>query len=329
MLVSPNMFKSPEKPVWNGEWSLAYEATLNQGLGFRQFAIDTWGILDYALFREGRDGVLVGDDGWLFTSEEFKGYPQGDKAMQDKLELAVTAQKKLAEVGSNLIVVIIPSKARIYSENLGRYSLPGYTQNVYETFAGELEARNIKVVSLLEPLSTAKAQQDVFLKTDTHWTPYGAQVAAQTIAEAVAEHHVLPSLNTATYQTTPKEAALSHKGDLLTYLPLGSFQERLGPAFDALDEQTTELIGESSGGGLFGESSIPVTLVGTSYSANPLWNFEGALKQSLGADVLNVANQGEGPVVPMREYLESQALEDAPPELVIWEIPERFIRVSY
>jgi alginate O-acetyltransferase complex protein AlgJ len=329
MLVSPNMFKSPEKPIWNGEWSLAYEATLNQGLGFRQFAIDTWGILDYALFREGRDGVVVGKDGWLFTSEEFKAYPEGNKAMQDKLELATVAQKTLAEFGSTLVVVIIPSKARLYSENLGRYSLPRYNQDVYETFAAGLEARNIQVVRLLEPLSLAKTQQDVFLKTDTHWTPYGAEVAAQTIAEAVAENNLLPSMNAATFETTSKEATLSHKGDLLNYLPLGSFQERIGPAFDTLSEQTTEARGESLGGGLFGESTIPVTLVGTSYSANPSWNFEGALKQSLGADVLNVANQGEGPVVPMRDYLESQALGDAPPELVIWEIPERFIRVDY
>jgi alginate O-acetyltransferase complex protein AlgJ len=112
-------------------------------------------------------------------------------------------------------------------------------------------------------------------------------------------------------------------------LPLGSFQERIGPAFDALSEQTTEVARESLGGGLFGESTIPVTLVGTSYSANPLWNFEGALKEALGADVLNVANQGEGPVVPMRDYLTGAEFRDAPPDLVIWEIPERFIHVSY
>jgi alginate O-acetyltransferase complex protein AlgJ len=60
-----------------------------------------------------------------------------------------------------------------------------------------------------------------------------------------------------------------------------------------------------------------------------LWNFEGALKEALGADVLNVANQGEGPVRPMQEYLVSETLQNTPPELVIWEIPERFINVSY
>jgi alginate O-acetyltransferase complex protein AlgJ len=328
-LLSPSILKSPEgKKLLNGEWTAAYEAEFNQSLWIRQPSIDTWGVMEYALFNNGRDGVLVGKDGWLFTSEEFKFYPDGDEAMQDKLELATVAQEKLAEFGSNLVVVIIPSKASIYSENLGRYSVPSYNQDVYETFAEELEARGVTVVRLLEPLTIAKGQQDVFLKTDTHWTPYGAEVVAKTIAEVVVENNLLPSLNTVAFETKAKET-VSHKGDLLNYLPLGSFQERIGPAFDALSEQTTEVARESLGGGLFGESTIPVTLVGTSYSANPLWNFEGALKEALGADVLNVANQGEGPVVPMRDYLTGAEFRDAPPDLVIWEIPERFIHVSY
>jgi alginate O-acetyltransferase complex protein AlgJ len=322
MLVSPGMFKSPQKPIWNGQWSAAYEAYLNKGLGFRQFAIDSWGVLDYTLFKEGREGVLVGRDGWLFTSEEFKFYPDGDTGIQEKLELA-----SLAKQGASLVVVVIPSKARVYEEELGRYTFPGYNRDLYDSFAEALVTRGIPVVKLVGPLEEAKKEQAVFLKTDTHWTPYGAEVAAKTIATVVREQNVLPSMNSSTFTTAAKETSTPHKGDLLNYLPLGSLQERLGPPFDKLIEQTT--MSDGSSGGLFGSSTIPVTLVGTSYSANPLWNFEGALKAALGTDVLNVANQGEGPVVPMRDYLASEALKDAPPELVIWEIPERFIRKSY
>jgi alginate O-acetyltransferase complex protein AlgJ len=139
---------------------------------------------------------------------------------------------------------------------------------------------------------------------------------------------LLPSLNGVTFETTEVTTATPHEGDLLNYIPLGSLQERIGPTCDSIYERQTTQQGESSGG-LFGSSTIPVTLVGTSYSANSLWNFEGALKASLGSDVLNVANQGEGPVVPMREYLAGADFRDTPPELVIWEIPERFIPVAY
>lgn len=325
-LFSSNMFKSPDKPVWNGAWSAAYEADLNKGLGFRQFAIDTWGVLDYALFKEGRDGVLVGDDGWLFTTEEFRSYSDGDKGISEKLELASKAKETLAEFNTHLVVVLIPAKARIYSDKLGRYSFPSYNQDVYDRFATELEALGVPVVKLLEPLNTAKAQQDTFLKTDTHWTTYGAQLAATEIAMLVNQNKLLPSFDTATFTTTAG-ASIDHKGDLLNYLPLGALQKRLGPAFDKITEQTTT--SESEGGGLFGESTIPVVLVGTSYSANPFWNFDGALKVALGTDVLNIANEGEGPVLPMQAYLESQVFRDAPPELVIWEIPERFLKVAH
>jgi alginate O-acetyltransferase complex protein AlgJ len=77
--------------------------------------------------------------------------------------------------------------------------------------------------------------------------------------------------------------------------------------------------------GLFDEVTIPVTLVGTSYSAGRPWNFDGALKEVLGADVLNVAAEGQGPLVPMQRYLDSPRFADAPPALVIWEIPERYV----
>jgi alginate O-acetyltransferase complex protein AlgJ len=327
MLVSPGMFKSPQKPIWNGQWSAAYEADLNKGLGFRQVAVDSWGVLDYALFKEGRDGVLVGRDGWLFTSEEFKFYPDGDTGIQEKLALASLAKETLAKQGASLVVVVIPSKARVYEEELGRYTFPGYNRDLYDSFAKALAARGIPVVKLVGPLEEAKKEQAVFLKTDTHWTPYGAEVAANTVAAVVGEQNLLPSMNSSTFTTTTKETPTSHKGDLLNYLPLGSLQERFGPPFDKLIEQTT--MSDGSSGGLFGSSTIPVTLVGTSYSANPLWNFEGALKAALGTDVLNVANQGEGPVVPMQDYLASEALQATPPELVLWEIPERFIRVDY
>ena len=76
---------------------------------------------------------------------------------------------------------------------------------------------------------------------------------------------------------------------------------------------------------LFGQSEASVVLVGTSYSANEKWGFEAALKSSLGEDIVNVAEQGEGPFKPMASYIGSASFRQAPPKLVIWEIPVRFM----
>jgi alginate O-acetyltransferase complex protein AlgJ len=70
-----------------------------------------------------------------------------------------------------------------------------------------------------------------------------------------------------------------------------------------------------------------VALVGTSYSQDERWGFADALKVALGADVLNVAARGEGPFAPMRAYLEGETVVDVPPELVVWEIPERYLTI--
>lgn len=330
VFVIPNIFKSPEgKNLLNGEWAAAYEAEFNKSLAIHQPSIDMWGVLEYSLFNNGREGVLVGQDGWLFTYEEFVFHPLGKAAMDIKLDLATTVQQTLAEFGAKLVVVIVPSKARIYSEYLGRYTFPIYNEATYETFARELEDRNILVVRLIESFEAAKTIEGVFSRTDTHWTSYGTEISAKEIAKTVKEKSLLPSLNTAVFTTTKKETPTQHRGDLMNFLPLGSLQDDLGPKVDTLYERSTIKESSELNLDLFGTKIIPVTLVGTSYSAAPFWNFEGALKAALGADVLNVAVGGRGAILPMQEYLQSDTMKNTPPELVIWEIPERFIEASY
>ena len=76
---------------------------------------------------------------------------------------------------------------------------------------------------------------------------------------------------------------------------------------------------------LFGDAALPVTLVGTSYSANKLWHFEGHLKTAMQADILNMADEGQGPFATMRAWLDSGNFKSNKPRLVIWEMPERYL----
>jgi alginate O-acetyltransferase complex protein AlgJ len=68
-------------------------------------------------------------------------------------------------------------------------------------------------------------------------------------------------------------------------------------------------------------TAVPVALIGTSYSANPNWNFVGALQQALRSDVVNYAEDGHGPILPMLSYLQSDAFKNSPPQVLIWEFP--------
>ena len=72
-----------------------------------------------------------------------------------------------------------------------------------------------------------------------------------------------------------------------------------------------------------------MVLLGTSFSADRRWNFDGALKQALAVDVQNLAEQGQGPIVPMTRFLTDYLPLSANLKLVIWEIPERYLSVAY
>lgn len=320
-LLTPATWRWPrEGSLWQGEQAARYEAAFNESLPFRDAAIDTWGVLEYTLFHEGRPGVVVGREGWLFTHEEVTFYTDAGAETARKLAFIEDVRDALRARQIALIVALVPDKSRVYAEYLGR-PLPSYTRNRYETFQQALTDAGILTPDLLSAFEGAQTARQLYLRTDTHWTPAGAELAAETLA-GIVEREAVPGLFESRYQTETLGRE-PYRGDLLGFLPLGALQDRLGPAPDDLELRQTEA--ESSGGGLFGAQTIPVTLVGTSYSADERWNFSGALQEALGADVLNLATEGRGPLPPMRDYLDSPELRDTPPSLVVWEIPERYL----
>ncbi len=110
----------------------------------------------------------------------------------------------------------------------------------------------------------------------------------------------------------------------MQFLPLAPYFAVLMPRPDLLTTTSTQ----TQGADLFGDAPMPgVTLVGTSYSADTRWNFDGALRQSLSEDVLNLAQAGHGPFEPMLAYL-AQPQDAQAPRRLIWEIPERYLPVG-
>ena len=330
-LLAMYSYNIPEKTtvrsILKGELAGDFEVKLDEDIAFRQFAISAWGIIEYLLFKEGRKGVLVGAEDWLFTDEEFTFYPEESSEVSSKLELIQKVKKQLDEQEILLVVALLPAKTQIYKEKLGKHNFPSYTQERYTNFRQELLNIGVSTTDLVQPLLLAKATKDTFLKTDTHWTPFGAKMVANVIASE-AKSLGFASRNTGDF-ITEQQGMVDHEGDLLNFIPLGKLQY-LGPKPDKLSiSYTFQKSKSTSGLELFGNNVIPVALVGTSYSANPLWNFEGALKNSLGVDVLNVADEGQGPIIPMINYLKSKSFLESPPELIIWEIPERFLPIHY
>lgn len=314
------------KTIMNGLWAPTFEKSLNESISLFNVSRDFWGATEYDLFGEGRKGVLVGRDGWLFTDEEFECVKDHTKNLEKNLSYITQVQKDIAAKGVKLVIAIVPSKARVYKEYLGNNIVPSCRENVYSDIITHLNSHNITTVNILENFIQSDDKDALYLKTDTHWTGNGARLAAKVIADNVpTDDLTAKSYDTSVVNEQPYE------GDLLRYLP-GVSDALIKPDMmqmyqteEAVIEDNAEHDDSASALALFGDDIPPVTLVGTSYSANQTWNFHGFLKDALDVDVLNMADEGLGPFSVMKTYLENDAWTQTSPSVVIWEIPERYV----
>ena len=310
-----------------GETTAAFIRGFDAAVPFREKAVAWFASLRYDLFGEGYPGVLVGSDGWLFTTEEFEpslsarnGYLDGPAA-----DALAAARDALAERGIALVVALVPAKARVYADRLGAYALPEAIERRYRNALSTLAGLSISTIDLDAAFGAARAEgpgPELFQRSDTHWTPAGAAVAARAVAEGVGRLSVaLPAMRVEAADAPASE----REGDLMAYLPKRGGARRPLPPPETLPGYDTFV---DSGAGLFGAQEIPVALVGTSYSAEPAWHFDGFLKRELGTDVINLASSGEGPFKTMAAAIAGGELERNGVRLVVWEIPERYIDVE-
>lgn len=320
--------RTQKMTLLNGKLAKAAETHYDEQFPIKRLGTNLWAALDFKLFNEGRPGVVLGRDQWLFTDEEFKPTANAEQQMQENLALIQGVRDTLRKHGSHLVLAIIPAKARVYAEYIGKQQPASLHDQLYNRFHAQARQANVFAPDLMPALEQAKARGQVFLRTDTHWTPMGAQVAAQTLADAVSRQRLLDGEPQAFI--TDAGSTAPYKGDLTNFLPLDPLFSDLLPAPDNLQQLTTRPAEADAAGGdaLFADTQIPVALVGTSYSANAHWNFLGALQQALHSDVANYAEDGHGPLLPMLKYLQSDAFKNAPPQVVVWEFPERYLPMT-
>ena len=144
------------------------------------------------------------EDKWLFYRQdvEFLVQPSPLDVRSAKLDNPVKAIEKfrdqLKAKGVELLVVITPGKPSIYTERLtGRDSRVAGIENAAglqshgKKILDSLTCAGFNTVDLYTPLLAAKSRDSVegalYLNDDTHWTPRGAELAADVIAKKVRE----------------------------------------------------------------------------------------------------------------------------------------------
>jgi len=259
--IDPAAFTAPKNAnLVNGECAAGWQKSYEQGLQGREAAVAAWAAMRYTLFTEGEPGVLVGRDGWLYSNEEFFPLDPTGRALEAALANIAEVRDALASRNIVLVVAMVPTKAVVCAEHLGRYRLPASLRDRYGAVRRAISSLGVAVPDLMAPLREAASRGEVFLRTDTHWTADGASVAAQALAQVVR-----PELDARgsprTLYRTEKGKPQERRGDLLNFLPLGRLGAAWGPAPDLVAEVVT-VAETGSGTGLFGALEIPVALVG-------------------------------------------------------------------
>lgn len=274
------------------------------------------GLLRWGIFGSGGPQARVGCEGWLYLTEELRPWPGAEAAMAERAQGLARIQHDLAARGITLLIAVTPDKARIHPEHLCGAPLSAQARARHAAFAALLGAAGGRQVETLAPLLAARRDNDLWLRTDTHWNQRGAALVAELIAQAARALPLARPNNFTTRRAAPAPVA----GDLLRIMNLDMMPDPWRPAPDIIGLARTSA--PEAGGGLLDDAATPeVVLLGSSYSLNG--NFHGALQQALGAPVANFALAGGGFAGAARAYFASPAWRESPPKLIIWEVLER------
>ena len=144
--------------------------------------------------------TAVASDRWLFYRQdvEFLVQPSPLDVRSAKLDNPIKAIEKfrdqLKAKGVELLVVVTPGKPSVYTERLtgSAQFLNGTTAAGHgKAILDSLSRLGLNTVDLYTPLLAAKKDDatlgPLYLNDDTHWTPRGAELAADVIARKVRE----------------------------------------------------------------------------------------------------------------------------------------------
>ena len=212
---------------------------------------------------------LAGRDGWVFYRpgvrylvEAGAAAPEGRRAgagaSRGRREAAVAAIVRFGDQlrgrGLRLLVVPVPGKASVYPDRLTRRAAGRHAalRSPTEDVLAELGQCGVETVDLFALFRARREQADgggeLYLATDTHWTPAGAAVAAEAVARKLRQLGWAPEPKR-TYRT--RRVRVARRGDILEMLRAGGLAkpppEQVVACEQVLDEAAGLMVPDGSG----------------------------------------------------------------------------------
>lgn len=267
---------------------------------------------------------ILGGDGWIFRSNT--GF-RDDFYISRKTQFYLkTLQQKFKEQGTDLLILYPPPRSIVHHNHVKKsdqneLKMDGQqAQTALQNYAGFIETMQGEGIHIVGLPDLAPDVQ-MYYKRDHHWTPEGAREAAKAVAAYVKTLPAYEAISKTEYVTTAGEVE-DYKGAFKRV-----FKKICGtdmPPEPRTHYETQAKSVSNSESDLFGDThAADVVLFGTSNSAasSNVANFEGFLKEALGADVENMAVTDAGTDTSMIAYLNSERAKTNPAKIAIWEVP--------
>jgi len=261
--------------------------------------------------------LVDGTDDWVFrTYSDFKNKLALNSAGRMRFERLNAAFEK---EGIELVVALLPTRGMMHAHKLPESMLPpGFTAQKnfteYNKLANQLRNVGVSVATV----TPEDAPENFYYKRDHHWSPEGSKAMAKQVAKEIK---ALDSYNKIAKQSFKTEISgqETQTGSFARFI-----NEKCGSSIPAEKVPAFKTAAIGAGDDLFGDTAAAdIVLIGTSNSTQSASkaNFDGFLKEYIGADVENRAISGGGADTSFYQWLMSDAYKAKKPKVVIWEVP--------
>lgn len=264
--------------------------------------------------------VTIGTQGWLFPVwDKIDGLDQG--SLRDTVQVLTNAVTALRAGRMDVVICLIPSRKRLMRQHMPpgsryspeverRYNFPLTEMRRAGALVPDLDA-HFRSVMQREP------NRQLFWKTDTHWTPVGAEVTAIEVARQMREQLGMPQSSRPGTRLGDLRPMTLAAGDLSRYVA-----QAQRAAYGSEESWIRQILGVEGPAALLEDDATDVTVVGTS-NVQPRFGFQPVLSNQVLRPVgLFWKPNNLGPYFALLEYLKSEDFRRNRPRALVWNLLE-------
>ncbi|HNX33205.1 MAG TPA: hypothetical protein PKM57_01170 [Kiritimatiellia bacterium] len=226
-----------------------FEHTLEEKSWFQQTLRPKMQWLYFKVLRDTGAKGVSGNGRWLFYRPDLRYLvdpdrletkasaskwvePVESRSRRESVERAILrVRDQLKERGIALLVVPVPGKPSVYPDRVTRREAgkPQHVQSPTQKLIETLRREGVPTVDLFSVFSSARTHgrgaetnAQLYLACDTHWTPQGAQLAAQSVAAQLREMECAP---TPSKEFKNQPVSIARWGDILEMMQIPGARE--------------------------------------------------------------------------------------------------------